>query len=351
MSEPNLDAILAAFRTDLEAAADPGALDEVRRIHTGKKSAVKAALKELRHVSADARPQVAQAINALRGRIESELDAAAEGVQAKALAAQIEAEWQDMTLPGIAPRRGARHPLTEVEWRCLEVMRRLGFELADGPEVDHPFYNFDALNIPEHHPARDMQDTFWVDGGWLLRSHTTTIQARLLEQRPELPLRAVAMGRVYRNEAVDATHTAMFHQLEGLWVERGLSFAHLKGVLAYIARALYGDREIRFKPKFYPYTEPSIGVDISCANCDGVGRVDDHGCEACHGVGWVTILGAGMVHPKLFLEFGYDPDEVSGIAFGLGVTRMAAQWAGVTKVSSLYEQDVRVHAHLYRGAQ
>jgi len=215
---------------------------------------------------------------------------------------------------------------------------------VDGPEVEHPFYNFDALNIPEHHPARDMQDTFWVTGGLLLRSHTTTVQARVLESKPELPIRVASLGRVYRNEAVDATHLAMFHQFEGIWVDRGLGFHHLKGTLAFIARALFGaERRVRFKPKFYPYTEPSVGVDVSCAVCDGAG------CEACHGAGWVTILGAGMVHPKLFLQFGYDPDEVSGIAFGLGTTRMAAQWAGVSKVRSLYETDMRVHAALHRG--
>jgi len=190
-----------------------------------------------------------------------------------------------------------------------------------------------------------MQDTFWLPNRLLLRSHTTTVQARILQQRPPLPLRVASAGRVYRNEAVDATHLAMFHQFEGIWVDRGLTFAHLKGVLAFLAKALYGDRRIRFKPKFYPYTEPSVGVDLSCGPCDGAG------CEACHGAGWVTILGAGMIHPKVFREFGYDPDEVSGIAFGLGTTRMAAQGSGVSKVKSLYEQDLRVHETLHRGAR
>jgi phenylalanyl-tRNA synthetase alpha chain len=228
----------------------------------------------------------------------------------------------------------------------MDVLRRLGFQMVDGPEVDSPFYNFDALNIPEHHPARDMQDTFWLDGDprLLLRSHTTTIQARVLEKRPELPVRIAAVGRVYRNEAVDATHLAMFHQFEGIWVDKGLTFAHLKGTLAFVARSLFGEsRRVRFKPKFYPYTEPSIGVDVSCGVCGGVG------CSACHGAGWVTILGAGMVHPKLFLQFGYDPDEVSGIAFGFGTTRMASQWSGVHKVRSLYEPDLRVLHALHRG--
>jgi phenylalanyl-tRNA synthetase alpha chain len=240
--------------------------------------------------------------------------------------------------------------LEVVERRCLEVLRQLGFEVANGPEVEHPYYNFDALNIPEHHPARDMQDTFWVQGGLLLRSHTTTVQARILEANREkgasaLPIRIASMGRVYRNEAVDATHLAMFHQLEGLWVDRGLTFAHLKGVLDFVARSLFGDRKVRFKPKFYPYTEPSVGVDLACGVCGG------KGCEACHGAGWVTILGAGMVHPKVFKEFGFDPNEVSGIAFGLGTTRMAAQWSGVTRPKSMYESDLRVHDALSRGGE
>jgi phenylalanyl-tRNA synthetase alpha chain len=188
-----------------------------------------------------------------------------------------------------------------------------------------------------------------VDGGWLLRSHTTTVQARTLESKPKLPIRIACMGRVYRNEAVDASHLAMFHQFDCLWIDRGLTFNHLKGVLTYIAQAIYGDYPVRFKPKFYPYTEPSVGVDIACATCEGGGRHDGHGCESCHGAGWVTILGAGMVHPKVFLEFGYDPNEVSGIAFGLGTTRMAGVATGVAKIRSLYDTDMRVHRVLHRG--
>jgi phenylalanyl-tRNA synthetase alpha chain len=340
---------LDQFRTDLAAADHPAALEEVRRLHTGKKSPIKSAFKELRSVAAEERSTVAAALNQASQTIASELDAATATVAANALAAQLNAEWQDLSMPGQAARRGARHPLTEVENKCMDVLRRLGFELVDGPEIDAAYYNFDALNIPEHHPARDMQDTFWVTGGLLLRSHTTTVQARVLESKPELPIRIASAGRVYRNEAVDATHLAMFHQFEGLWIDKGLTFANLKGLLSFIAKSLYGEGRIRFKPKFYPYTEPSVGVDLACALCDGVG------CEACHGAGWVTILGAGMVHPKVFREFGYDPDEVTGIAFGLGTTRMAAQWAGVGKVKSLYDQELAVLHDLHRppvgGAQ
>lgn len=344
MPAPDIDALLREFRADLATAADPAALDEVRRKHTGKKSALKLALGELKAVPPEDRPRVAQQIHAAGAAVEAELAAAAATIEAAALAAQLDAEWQDLSMPGLAPRRGARHPVTKVERQILDVLRRLGFELVDGPEIEHPYYNFDALNIPEHHPARDMQDTFWLTGGLLLRSHTTTVQARVLQERRPLPIKIATAGRVYRNEAVDATHLAMFHQLEGLWIEPGLTFSHLKGLLAFVAHELYGyDRRIRFKPKFYPYTEPSVGVDLSCELCDGAG------CEACHGAGWVTILGAGMVHPKVFREFGYDPAEVSGIAFGLGTTRMASQWAGVSKVRTLYEQDLAVLTRLHRG--
>ncbi len=345
MAAPDVNAILSAFRTELDAVSDPKALDELRRKHTGKKSPLKLAFKDLREVPADQRSEVAAALNSARDQIETEVAAAVERVEQQAIADALNREWTDMTMPGVGTERGARHPLTVVERECLELLRRLGFSLVDGPEVETAFYNFDALNIPEHHPARDMQDTFWVKGGNLLRSHTTTVQARVLESRPSLPIRVASAGRVYRNEAVDATHLAMFHQLEGIWVDKGLTFAHLKGLLGFIARSLYGDeRPIRFKPKFYPYTEPSIGVDLQCGSCAGAG------CESCHGAGWVTILGAGMVHPKVFAQFGYDPAKVSGIAFGLGTTRMAGQWTGVKKIRSLYETDLRVHRALTGGA-
>lgn len=344
MAVPDVDALLRTFRTELEAVTDPSGLDALRRAHTGKKSPLKLAFRELRNVPTDGRTAFAAALNQARDTIESEVTLAVERIETAAIEAQVNREWTDMTMPGIGTDRGARHPLTIVERECLELLRRMGFTLVDGPEVETAFYNFDALNIPEHHPARDMQDTFWVRGGTLLRSHTTTVQARVLESKPELPIRVASAGRVYRNEAVDATHLAMFHQLEGIWVDKGLTFAHLKGLLTEIARSLYGeDRKIRFKPKFYPYTEPSIGVDLSCGSCGG------DGCDSCHGAGWVTILGAGMVHPKVFKQFGYDPDQVSGIAFGLGTTRMAGQRTGVRSIRSLYETDLRVHRALNGG--
>jgi phenylalanyl-tRNA synthetase alpha chain len=355
MSRPDVTAILGAFRGALERAGSPAELEEIRRIHTGKASALKEALKGLGKLPAEERVALAKQLNETQATIEAELSAAAAQIEAKAMETRLRAEWQDLSLPGLAPQRGARNPVTVVEEQCMAVLRQLGFQMVEGPEVEHPFYNFDALNIPEHHPARDMQDTFWLEGNWLLRSHTTTVQARLLEQRPAPPVKVATYGRVYRNEAVDATHLAMFHQFEGIWVEKGLTFAHLKGTLAFMAQALYGEGKVRFKPKFYPYTEPSVGVDFACSVCGGEGTFENGPCEACHGAGWVTILGSGMIHPKVLMLFGYDPNEVSGIAFGFGTSRIAAQRVGVSKAPQLYEQDMRIltriHRPISRGAR
>ncbi|MEN0066346.1 MAG: phenylalanine--tRNA ligase subunit alpha [Myxococcota bacterium] len=359
----DVDALLDAFRGALARASDLDALEQVRREHlSGSKSAMKVAFKDLKKIEPAERRSVAAALNAAKTTIEDAIESARTTIEQGAIAEQIEAEWQDLTLPSSAAPRAARHPITQVERHAMMMLRQLGFQAIDGPEVEHPYYCFDALNIPEHHPARDMQDTFWVNGGWLLRSHTTTVQARVLggsipfqpgqakDTRPTPPFRVASIGRVYRNEAVDATHTAMFHQFEGIWVERGLTFAHLKGTLAFVARTLFGDEHrIRFKPKFYPYTEPSVGMDLSCGTCHREGTVDGKPCPACHGAGWVTVLGAGMIHPNVFAEFGYDPSEVSGIAFGLGTTRLGAQWGGVEAAATLYQQDLRVHHQLYRG--
>jgi phenylalanyl-tRNA synthetase alpha chain len=340
------DELLQAFRSELHQAATPDAIQELRTTYLGKKSHVKTALKSLGSMSAEERPRFAKEINDAAQAIERELDEATARVAEAAVAKQIEAEWQDLTLPGIAQERGATHPLTQVHTKAMNVMRRLGFTLEEGPEIETPYYNFDALNIPENHPARDMQDTFWLPENHLLRSHTTTVQARVLEKHPPLPIKVVAAGRVYRNEAVDATHLAMFHQFEGIWVEEGLTYGDLKGTLLEIAKSIYGeDHVFRFKPKYYPYTEPSVGMDMQCTVC----RAKDPDCPACRGAGWITILGSGMIHPKVFIEFGYDHTKLSGIAFGIGTTRIAAQAAGITALKPLYEQDLRVHKTIHRG--
>lgn len=341
-----LEQTLTAFRTELASAQSPDAVQDLRTRYLGKKSYLKTALKSLGSMSAEERPRFAKEVNDAQAAIERELGEADARIAGAAVAKQIESEWQDLTMPGVAQDRGATHPLTQVHKKCMDVMRRLGFTLEEGPEIELPYYNFDALNIPENHPARDMQDTFWLPNDHLLRSHTTTVQARVLERRPPLPIKVVAAGRVYRNEAVDATHLAMFHQFEGIWVEEGLTYGDLKGTLLEIAKSIFGESHVfRFKPKYYPYTEPSVGMDIQCTVC----FAKDENCPACRGAGWTTILGSGMIHPKVFMEFGYDEKKLSGIAFGLGTTRIAAQAAGIPGLKPLYEQDLRVHRSIHRG--
>jgi len=341
-----IDDLLQTFRSDLRKADTPDTLQELRVRYLGKKSELKNALKSLGAMSAEERPKFAKEVNDAQQAIERALEEATARVAEAAVAKQIEAEWQDLTLPGIAQERGATHPLTQVHAKAMNVMRRLGFTLEEGPDIETPYYNFDALNIPENHPARDMQDTFWLPNQHLLRSHTTTVQARTLEKHPPLPIKVVAAGRVYRNEAVDAAHLAMFHQFEGIWVEEGLTYGDLKGTLTEIAKSIYGDDHVfRFKPKYYPYTEPSVGMDMQCTVC----LAKDPDCPACRGAGWITILGSGMIHPKVFIEFGYDHTRLSGIAFGIGTTRIAAQAAGITALKPLYEQDLRVHRTIHRG--
>lgn len=362
----NPEEVVAAFRNELGSAQTPEALNEIRTKYLGKKSWLKTSLKSIGSQPPDTRAYFASRVNQAQAEIERELDEAVARVADIAAAKQVEAEWQDLTLPGIAQERGSTHPLTQVHKKAMDVMRRLGFILVDGKEIEEPYYNFDALNIPEHHPARDMQDTFWLADNLLLRSHTTTVQARvldpksephLLKQYPTMsahvleqhlppPIKVVAAGRVYRNEAVDATHLAMFHQFEGIWVEQGLTYGDLKGTLIEIAKSIYGEgHQFRFKPKYYPYTEPSVGMDMQCNVC--FGKNED--CPACRGAGWITILGSGMIHPKVFIEFGYDPTKFSGIAFGIGTTRIAAQAVGMTALKPLYEQDLRVHRNIHRG--
>jgi phenylalanyl-tRNA synthetase alpha chain len=339
-----LSEIYARFTADLAAAATVADLEAAQSRHLGRRGPLKQRFRLLPMLPEDERKRIASVLNDLEKMMNAEVAGRIRTARAEESERRLRSEWLDLSLPGQAPRRGAWHPLTIVERRCLDVLRRLGFERADGPEIEDAYHNFDALNIPAHHPARDMQDTFWLDAGLLLRSHTTTIQARVLSGRPSLPVKVAAAGRVYRNEAVDATHLAMFHQLEGFWLQRGLTVGHLKEVLLFVVRALYGEQaKVRLKPKYYPYTEPSLGLDLACTACEGAG------CEACHRAGWVTIIGAGMIHPAVLREFGLGGGGVRGIAFGWGTTRMTAQWLGVTKIRPLYGPDQRHLAHLHRG--
>ena len=339
-----MDDLRLKYIKAISDARDENALEDVRLAALGKKGEVSLQMRELGKMTPEERKVAGPTLNALKDELNSAINAKKTALADTVLNARLETEWLDVTLPSRATNIGSVHPISQVTEEVIAIFADMGFSVAEGPRIETDWYNFDALNIPEHHPARDMQDTFWLDGGLLLRSHTTTVQARVLGSNPSLPLRVASMGRVYRNEAVDATHLAMFHQLEGIWVDKGLTFAHLKGTLAFIAKSLYGDSPIRFKPKFYPYTEPSVGVDLQCALCHG------KGCSSCHGAGWVTILGAGMIHPKVFETFGFDPKEVSGIAFGLGTTRMASQLVNAPTLRPMYDQDLSLLHAIHRGS-
>ncbi|MFI2782683.1 phenylalanine--tRNA ligase subunit alpha [Streptomyces sp. ALB3] len=321
---------------EISALGDVRELEAQRVKWLGGKGLVRRARAAIKEHQGEARIEFAREVNRIAEEITRVVDEATERIAAEATARRIADDRIDPSLPATAPRRGALHPVRIVEQRCVEIMARLGFEQAEGPEVETDYFNFDALNIPRDHPARDMQDTFWVDEQRLLRTHTTSVQARVLAGAGGRPVKVVVAGRVYRNEAVDATHLAMFHQLDGFWVDRGLTFAHLKGVAVHLARELYGDRRVRLKPKSYPYTEPSVGIDVECGICRG------DGCSACHESGWVTIMGAGMVHRNVLQEFGYDPEVFSGFAFGWGLSRMTTQMYGLSKLRPVYRGDLRL---------
>ncbi len=330
----NINALQTEFFSSIEQVNSIEQLEKVRVFYLGKKGVIKDLFAEMKLIQDSERVTYSQQLNAFKQYIESTLQATECALKKKETDRRIKEEWVDLSLPGTTNQRGALHPLTQIERNCLDVLYMLGFKFVDGPEVETPFHNFDALNIPEHHPARDMQDTFWLDNQLLLRSHTSTVQIRVLENEKELPIKIASPGRVYRNEAVDATHLACFHQFEGLWVDEGVKFSHLKGMLEFIIKNIFGnDWDYRFKPKFYPYTEPSIGVDIRSKTKDAK---------------WITVVGAGMVHPNVFKFTGHDPEKISGFAFGLGVSRMVTMAHKVENMKSLYEGDLRVHQNLAR---
>lgn len=334
-----LDLLVEQSKEALSSCSSIEEVDKIRVELLGSKGTIKNALKSIKQLPKEKRPEIAQKVNAAAKTLENEVSLAKERVNQIKVEKLIASDWADLSLPGTFSEQGAVHPVSYVEKKCAATLRQMGFQLVEGNEVEEPYYNFDALNIPKHHPARDLQDTFWLENERLLRTHTTAVTARYLEKKHPLPVKIAVAGRVYRNEAIDATHLAMFHQFDGFWIDKGITFSHLKGVTTFLAKSLYGEnRRLRFKPKYYPYTEPSVGIDVSCGICDGQGG----GCKTCHDAGWVTIMGAGMLHPNVFKEFGYDPDEVSGIAFGWGTTRMATQLFGLSKLRPIYEGNLRL---------
>ena len=322
----------------LNAVADPGELEALRVRFLGKKGELTAVLKTMGKLSAEERPVMGQIANIVRAAIEEKLDEAKTALKAKALEQKLEAEAIDVTIPGKPVELGHRHPMNIALDEAKDLFISMGFKILDGPEVELAEYNFTKLNIAENHPSRDRSDTFYItdDEKVLLRTQTSPMQIRAMESIGQPPIRVLAPGRVYRKDEVDATHSPMFHQIEGLVIDKGVTMADLKGTLETLIKAMYGpDSVIRFRPHHFPFTEPSCEVDVQCFKCHG------EGCPTCKGEGWIELLGAGMVHPKVLEGCGIDPNVYSGFAFGIGLERMAMRRFQISDLRMIFENDVR----------
>ena len=319
---------------EIAAAADPAALEGVRVGYLGKKGRLTSQLKQLGALPAAERPAAGQAINRIKARLQQALEARRVALHSAQLEARLAGERVDVTLPGRGQPPGGLHPVTITMRRIEALFRPLGFSVEEGPEIEDDHHNFEALNIPAHHPARAMHDTFYFDAHTLLRTHTSPVQVRVMEQR-QPPLRIIAPGRVYRCDS-DLTHTPMFHQVEGLLVDEQVSFANLRGLLDEFLRAFFerSDLPVRFRPSYFPFTEPSAEVDIQCVMCAG------EGCRVCGQSGWLEILGCGMVHPEVFDQVGIDNERFTGFAFGMGVERLAMLRYGVNDLRLFFENDM-----------
>ena len=324
---------LAAF----QAAGTPAELDALRVQYLGKKGELTAVLKQMGSLSPEERPAMGQLANEVRAALETAIEEQGKRLEAKALEERLAAEAVDVTVPGRPVKLGHRHPMYIALDEIKEIFIGMGFTVLDGPEVELASYNFDKLNAPEGHPSRDWSDTFYFDedSRVMLRSQTSPMQVRAMETLP-LPIRIIAPGRVYRKDEVDATHSPMFHQIEGLVVDKGITMADLKGTLNTVIRQIYGpDTQTRFRPHHFPFTEPSCEVDIQCHKCGG------KGCPTCKGEGWTEVLGAGMVHPKVLRNCNVDPDVYSGFAFGFGLERLALGQFKISDMRLIFENDVR----------
>lgn len=330
-----LESICQAAKDALEHVSLIQDLEQLRIQYLGKKGELTAILKQMGKLSPEERPQVGQMANEVRTYIEGAIESKKAQLEQKKQQEQLKAEKIDVTLPGKKITLGAKHPLSIVLDEIKEIFVGMGFEIVEGPEVEYDYYNFEALNIPKDHPARDTQDTFYINDNILLRTQTSPVQVRVMEkQKP--PIRVISPGRVYRSDAVDATHSPLFHQIEGLVVDKGITFADLKGTLEIFVRRLYGeDSVVRFRPHHFPFTEPSAEVDVQCFSCHG------EGCRLCKGEGWIEILGCGMVHPKVLANCGIDPEVYSGFALGLGLERVAMRRYGIDDMRLFFENDVR----------
>ncbi|MDF1495796.1 phenylalanine--tRNA ligase subunit alpha [Caproiciproducens sp. CPB-2] len=330
-----LEAIREKAMRELDEAKGQQILENLRIKYLGKKGELTSILKQMGGLSAEERPKIGQLANEVRAFIEADLVRRAAELKEEETQKRLEKEKIDVTLPGVRRELGAKHPLSIELDAIKEIFVGMGFEIVEGPEVEYDYYNFEALNIPKDHPARDTQDTFYINDNILLRTQTSPVQVRVMEkQKP--PIRIISPGRVYRSDAVDATHSPLFHQIEGLVVDKGITFADLKGTLETFVKRMYGeDSVVRFRPHHFPFTEPSAEVDVQCFNCHG------EGCRLCKGEGWIEILGCGMVHPKVLSNCGIDPEVYSGFALGMGLERVVMRKYSIDDLRLFYENDVR----------
>ncbi len=330
-----IEAIRAAAKAAIEKTASENEIEELRVKYLGKKGELTAMLKQMGSVSPEERPAMGQLVNEAKQKLEALITEKKAEMKQKATEAKLKAETIDITMPPKEVKTGGIHPLNHVVNDMIDIFQSMGFDVVDGPEVETDHYNFECLNVPADHPARDMQDTFYLGENLLLRTQTSAAQIRTMETRKP-PIRVICPGRVYRADEVDATHSPVFHQLEGLVVDKGITMCDLKGVLEQFAREIYGkDTKVRFRPSFFPFTEPSVEVDVSCSECGG------KGCRVCKGAGWIEILGAGMVHPNVLRSCGIDPDVYTGFAFGIGIDRITTTRYKISDIRLLFENDKR----------
>jgi phenylalanyl-tRNA synthetase alpha chain len=321
---------------DIAAASDLATLEGFRVSVLGKKGSLSEVLKGLGSVSVEERPKIGAAANEVKAKVESALEAKRDGLESADLEKRLASERIDVSIPSRKLHRGALHPITQTTRKMVEVFSRLGFDLMTGPEIETDYFCFEAVNIPEDHPARDQQDTFFMGPGLVLRTQTTAIQTRAMRGK-KWPVRILSPGAVYRKDN-DATHSPMFHQLEGLWIDKGVKMSDLKGTLEFFAKEMFGAASrVRLRPSYFSFVEPGAEIDVSCFKCDG----KDPACKICKGSGWMEILGAGMVHPKLLELAGYDPKEVSGFAFGIGIDRVAMMAHEIPDLRLMFEGDQR----------
>ena len=333
--QDQLKAIREHVIEELKSVQDSNALEQLRVRVLGKKGELTAILRGMGKVPAEERPAIGRIVNETREKLESAIDETAAALRAREKDFRLRREAIDVTLPGTERTAGSLHPMNIVLEDLLTIFTGMGFEAVEGPEIEYDRFNFELLNVPKNHPARDAQDTFYIDDNVVLRSQTSPVQARIMTTRKP-PIRIISPGRVYRADEVDATHSPVFHQIEGLVIDENISIADLKGTLDTFARRLYGEGIVtRFRPSFFPFTEPSAEVDLTCASCRG------KGCRMCKGTGWIEVLGAGMVNPKVLDMCGIDSKKYSGFAFGMGIERLTILKYNVPDMRYLYENDLR----------